>query len=153
MQDKAQKIISELLTLCGLEVTATIDEQEDENGKFLKVNISSDDNSGLLIGAHGSTLAAIQYFLAIALKQQTGEWTRVSVNVGDWEEKQMESLKTLATQTADRAKTSGQEQRLYNLTPDKRRIVHLLLKDDKEVETVSEGEGEDRYLVVKPKLS
>ena len=38
-----------------------------------------------------------------------------------------------------------------DLTPAQRRVIHMALSEDSEIETESQGEGEERYLVVKPK--
>jgi spoIIIJ-associated protein len=84
-------------------------------------------------------------------RQENGEWKRISVNVGDWREKQEEYLSEMAKVTAERAKQTGEPQNLYNLSPSQRRIIHIALSEDKEIETESVGEGEERYLVVKPK--
>ena len=58
----------------------------------------------------------------------------------------------MATQTANHVKQTGEEQKLYNLTPTQRRIVHMALSTDKEIETTSEGEGQERYLIVKASI-
>ena len=66
-------------------------------------------------------------------------------------EKQEKYLKNLAEQAASRAKETGDAQTLYNLNPTQRRIIHLYLAEDSGVETESMGEGEDRFLIVRPK--
>jgi len=71
--------------------------------------------------------------------------------VGDWRERQEEQLVKMASEVAERAKQTGEPQPLYNLTPAQRRVVHLELEKDSEVTTESTGEGNERYLVVKPK--
>ena len=57
----------------------------------------------------------------------------------------------MADQISQRVVETGQPQPIYNLTPTQRRIVHLALSESKDVETESTGEGEERYLLVKPK--
>jgi spoIIIJ-associated protein len=69
------------------------------------------------------------------------------VNVGDYMQKQEEQLRDLAAATAERARETGDPQLLYNLNPSQRRIIHMALSEE-DVETVSEGEGRDRHLVV-----
>ena len=119
--------------------------------KVYKVEIESDESTGLLIGSHGTTLLAIQSFVAIAIKQKTGEWIKISIDIAGWNKKQSERLADLAKQTADRAKQTGEPQKLYNLNATQRREIHMALKEESGIETVSEGEGQDRYLIVKPK--
>jgi spoIIIJ-associated protein len=86
----------------------------------------------------------------MALKQQTGEWVRIVVDIGDWRQKHESHLASLAQAAAERAKATGEPQPLYNLTPSQRRVVHLALVGRDDVATESQGEGASRYLVVKP---
>jgi len=85
------------------------------------------------------------------VRRDFGEWVRITVNVGDYQEKQELRLKELATQTSERAKETKEPQYLYNLTPNQRRIIHLTLSEDKEIETESQGEGKERFLIVRVK--
>jgi len=143
-----EETTNELLSLMGTNAKAKV--SEDKENEAFRIDIETEE-VGLLIGHHGETLNSIQTILGMIFRQKTGEWTRIIVNVGDWREKQEEYLKHLAEQTAARVKETGQEQSLYNLTPGQRRIIHLTLSSDPELETESIGEGRERYLVVKPK--
>jgi len=142
-----KKLTSELLSLMGTKADATVS-YDKANGCYL-VDIDGGDETGLLIGKKGETLLSLQTILGILLKQKTGEWERVTVNVGDYLEKEEEYLKNLAQSAAARAKETGEPQSLYNLKPNQRRIIHLSLSEDKGITTESLGEGEERYLVVK----
>jgi spoIIIJ-associated protein len=142
-----QKISDELLSFMGTKAKADV--SYDKTNECYLVNINGGDETGLLIGKKGETLLSLQTILGILLKQKTGEWERVTVNVGDYLEKEEEYLKNLAQSAAARAKETGEPQSLYNLKPNQRRIIHLTLSEDKEITTESLGEGEERYLVVK----
>jgi spoIIIJ-associated protein len=86
----------------------------------------------------------------MAIKQETGEWVRVSLDVDGWKDKQDQYLKDLAVQAANRARTTGEPQNLYNLNPSQRRTIHMHLGQESGIHTESHGEGEGRYLIVKP---
>jgi spoIIIJ-associated protein len=150
LSDTIQTLASQLLEKIGIEAKVTVEEEKNETGeKVFLVDIDSPTQAGLLIGAHGSTLSAIQSFLALGVKQKTGEWVRVVVDIGDWRQKHEEHLSSLAMSAAERAKATGEPQHLYNLTPAQRRVVHMVLSEQKGVVTESEGEGAARYLIVK----
>lgn len=151
MNEELKKIAEELFSILEIEagIEVTEDTAEDSQKVYL-VTIDAPREAGLLIGAHGSTLQAIQSFMAMALKQKTGEWVRVVVDIGDWRQKHEEHLAALARQAAERARSTGDAQQLYNLTPAQRRVVHMVLAEEEGVITESEGEGASRYLVVKP---
>jgi spoIIIJ-associated protein len=144
-----QKLSEELLGLMGTK--AKVEVSYDKANTCYLVNIDGGEETGLLIGKKGETLLSLQTILGILLKQNTGEWERVTVNVGDYLEKEEGYLKNLALSTASRAKETGEPQNLYNLKPAQRRIIHMVLAEDKDVSTESMGEGEERYLVVTAK--
>ncbi len=148
MEKEIQSILDELFKLIGIEVKVEITSEKQDKETIYKVELDPGESAGLLIGLHGSTLAAIQSFLGIALKQQTGVWVKISLDIAGWSEKQNQRLIEMAEQTAARAKQTGEEQKLYNLTPSQRRIVHMALSTDTEIVTTSEGESRDRYLIV-----
>lgn len=144
-----KEMAEKLLSLMGVEVEVEV--EEDKENEAVSVDIRADDEAGLLIGNRGKTLNSIQALLGMIYRQKSGEWQRILVNVDDWREKEEDRLSSLAFQAAERAKSTGEEQALYNLTPAQRRVVHLTLAEDEEVQTESKGEGKERYLLVSPK--
>jgi spoIIIJ-associated protein len=130
---------------------AQVKASEDKKNEAVRIDIETEEETGLLIGRHGETIEAIQSILGMMLKKKTGDWVRIIVDVGGWREKQEERLRDLATQTAERAKETGEGQPLYNLSPAQRRVIHLALADNPDIETESAGEDEERYLIIRPK--
>lgn len=145
-----KEITAKLLELSGVVGTITVTKEDSAEGDVFHVVIESEKEAGLLIGAHGATLTAIQSFLGMALRTRTGEWHRIVVDISGWRQKHEEYLISLAKQAADRAKQTGEAQYLYNLTPAQRRVIHTALTEMTGVKSESEGEGADRCLVVKP---
>ena len=144
-----EEISSTLLGLMGSKANAEV--SLDKENDAVLVDIQTDDESGLLIGSRGDTLQSLQTVIGMIYKSKTEEWKRILVNVADWRERQQEKLDQLAKSTADRAVETGEPAPLYNLTPAERRLVHMALVDNKDVETESVGEGKERHLVVNPK--
>jgi len=144
-----KSLLRELLDL--MSVSANFEVSYDKENSSFIVNIEGGEMTGLLIGKKGETLTSIQTMLSLLLKQKTGEWERVVVNVGDYRQKEEDYLKNLAKSAADRAKETGEPQSLYNLNPAQRRIVHMTLSEESGILTESMGEGAERYLVVKTK--
>lgn len=144
-----KKVAEELLQLMG--TSAKVDVSEDKDNEAILVDLDAKEEAGLLIGARGETLGSLQTIIGMIVRQKTGDWHRVLVNISDWRERQTERLESLARQVADRAKDTGEPQPLYNLNAAQRRIVHLALSKDEEIETESMGEGRERYLIVRLK--
>lgn len=144
-----EEVVKELFKLVGVKVEVGV--VEDKDNEAIRVNLSSEGETGLLIGSRGETIDSIQSVLGMIFRQRTGEWQRIIVNVADWRERQESKLKDLAEKTALRVKESGKPQPLYNLSASERRIVHLSLLDDEDVETESVGEGRERCLMIRLK--
>lgn len=141
----AKDILSRMLIECEVKTS------EDLDNDAIVVDIDAKKESGLLIGARGKTLWALQTLIGLMYRGNTGDWKRIIVNVSDWRQREEERLNKMAQSTAQRAQESGQTQYLYNLTPSQRRVIHLALADNKKVTTESQGEGSGRYLIVSPK--
>lgn len=135
------------LDITPKEVTIT---QDDTQTYQVDLKLS-DQDTGILIGYHGDTIAALQLILALLFYKQSGSWSRLIVNIGDYRQKRQESLEKMAQDTVQRVKFSGESIALFNLNPFERRVVHMCLADHPDVLTASEGEGRNRHLIVKPK--
>jgi spoIIIJ-associated protein len=66
---------------------------------------------------------------------------------------QRESLEELAHRSAEEAKRTRRPQLLPPLSPGERRLIHLALAEDPDVETESEGDGFLKRVAVRPKAS
>jgi len=141
-----KKFTQELLDNLGVKATFLVEEKEG----IVKINFQT-DNPGILIGYHGQTLSAIQLILSLITYRKLGEWTKIVVDVADYRQRREETLKRMAFSAAQKVKFSHQEQELPPMSSSERRIIHLALSDDSEVETESRGEGKERRVVVKPR--
>lgn len=144
IKSQLQELTDKLLTLLSIDGSVVVTSEGDVH----IVTIDSPESSGLLIGAHGATLGAIQSFLSMAMRARTGEWVKLSVDIAGWKAKHEEYLVSLAKQAADRAKSTGEPQYLYNLNPAQRRVIHTALSEIGGVKSESAGEGVERYMVV-----
>ncbi len=123
----------------------------DEPGKA-KVIISSDEeNSGLLIGREGQTLAAIQYIANRILAKKLPEPLKLQIDTGDYRERQEDNLKQLALHLADKVKTQGRPQSTKPLSSYHRRVVHMALQGDGDIQTRSKGDGPLKRVLILPK--
>lgn len=147
MEKEIKKIAKDLLE--KLEIKPTKLEVKKDEADTYQLNLEIDENdTGILIGYHGDTIAALQLILGLMLYKQTGKWDRVIVNVGDYRQKRAESLEQTAEDTLKRVKFSGEPIALFNLNPFERRVIHMYLKDHPEVQSESEGEGRNRHLII-----
>ena len=118
-------------------------------GDYIKINIKSlSEQSGILIGRHGEGIDALQLIVNLIVNNQSEEWQRVLVNVNDYRESREETIKQMATKAAENAKTTGKEVVLNFLPSHERRIAHMHLDEDKEIQTYSQGEGKYRRMII-----
>jgi spoIIIJ-associated protein len=143
---KQEKLIKDFFVSLGVDAGMEIAEDEEA----IAVTLETED-TGMIIGYHGETLEALQLVLSLVLAKANGEFKRVSIEVGDYKKNRTEWLERLAIDAKERALSEGKEVYLSELKSWERRVVHLLLQDDKEVSSESSGEGKDRVLVVRPK--
>jgi len=144
-----EKLSKELIGKLGVDVSISV--SKDEKNNAIMVKIDAKDETGLLIGNRGATILSLQAALGMMMRQETDEWVRVVVDIADWREKQEARLQKLADQTVERAVQTKEAQPLYNLSPAERRIIHVYLSENKDVSTESSGEGDERYLLIRPR--
>lgn len=126
----------------------TIDEYEGDEGELI-LDISGDDMA-VLIGRHGKTLDALQFIVSMITIRTIGFRYPVVVDVEGYKNRQRQKLESIAHSSANRAASQHRRVGLRPMTPYERRIIHIALRDDNRVETVSEGEGSARHVVVVP---
>lgn len=127
----------------------TIDEYEGDEGELI-LDITGDDLA-ILIGRHGKTLDALQFLVSSITVHTMGFRYPVVVDVEGYKSRQRHKLESIARTSANRAASQGKSVQLRPMTPYERRIIHITLRDDERVETISEGEGAARRVVVFPR--
>lgn len=143
-----ETITKELLT--WLDVSAKVEVTPDQEEKSVLVNLESGDNA-LLVGYHGKNLSAIQIILGLMVFKKTGQWCHLIVDVDGYRDKRRTQVEEMARRAVEQARSTGQSIAIANLGAQERRQIHLLFKDDPEVETHSEGEGKNRQLIISVK--
>lgn len=103
---------------------------------------------GVLIGKHGKTLDSLQYLTNLAANQSGRGRYFVMLDVEDYRERRQETLESLAIRMASRVKRSQRPLVLEPMNAYERKIIHLTLQDDPDVYTKSEGELDNRHLVI-----
>ena len=112
--------------------------------------IDSYENS-LLIGVKGRTLEALQILLRNLISSYTKDRVVTTLDIGGYKSNRARQLEILATKTAKEVASTKQPVKLQPMNSFERRIIHEKLSDWRDVYTESEGEGEDRARVVKPR--
>ena len=143
LRELVSRIAHEIGVQCSIEI--------DETGDEILVACSGRD-LGMLIGRHGQTIDSIQYLAnAILYRAHDDNRKRVVVDAAGYRARRQTALDGIALRAAEQAAATGQRVELESMSAVERRIVHERLKDDPEVETLSEGTEPNRYVVVIPR--
>jgi len=131
-----------------MSVDTEISAEKKDGNIFLNIQGNS---SGILIGYKGKTLEALEFIVNKAVNKAYGKKIRVIVDSENYRQKKEESLKELAFKMSEKVKTTGKVAVINPKSPYDRRIIHLALKNDCEVQTRSKGEGLFKKILIIPK--
>ncbi len=111
----------------------------------------SGEHEEVLIGNEGRTLDSLQYLLRKMMSRRLPDRMMLSLDVGNYREQRAADLKERALELADQVKADGKTQAIAALNPSERRVVHLVLQEDKAIRSRSVGEGLfKKVLIYKP---
>ncbi|HSZ06781.1 MAG TPA: R3H domain-containing nucleic acid-binding protein [Solirubrobacteraceae bacterium] len=140
-----EELLEEIADGLSLEADVHVDERDG----ILSGRLEGED-VGLFIGRHGQTIDAVQHLAQRIVFPDGPSSVRVVIDANGYRERRADALRAEADDAADEALGSGKPVELDPLPPFERRIVHEYLRDRGDVETHSEGEEPERYLVVTP---
>ncbi len=112
--------------------------------------IDSSENP-LLIGTKGHTLEALQTLIKNLIGSYTKDYIVVTLDIGSYRANRIHQLEILATKIAKSVAKTKIAVKLDPMNSFERRVIHEKLSDWRDVYTESEGEGEERAIVIKPK--
>jgi spoIIIJ-associated protein len=102
-----------------------------------------------LIGSRGVVLEALQELTRLAVQRQTGERTRMMLDVGGYRARRRAELTELGQDAAEEVRQTGVPKRLTPMTAFERKVVHDAVAEAG-LRSESEGEDPDRRVVVYP---
>jgi spoIIIJ-associated protein len=142
--DIAADYLEELLDIADLDG----DIDMDIDGDRATVSIVGADLNNL-VGANGKVLEALQELTRLAVYRETGERSRLMLDISNFRAERKKDLEEVARRAVDEAKESGQPVKLDPMTPFERKVVHDVVAA---LGLISESEGEEpkRRVVVQP---
>jgi len=104
----------------------------------------------LLLERNAELLKALEYVALRWIRLDPQLFDRVRFDSGDYRALRIEELRLSARVAAERVRETKSPFRFNPMSARERRIVHLALQEQAGVRTASEGEGEERQVVVYP---
>jgi spoIIIJ-associated protein len=118
-----------------------------ENGRALVSVVGATLDE--LVGRHGEVLEALQELTRLAVHRQTGNRTRIMLDVGGYRARRRVELTAAGSDAAEQVRETGEAQRLNPMTPFERKIIHDAVAAAG-LRSESEGEEPNRRVVVLP---
>ncbi len=108
------------------------------------------DDYGIVIGRRGETLDSIQYLTRLAAnrKKADGDFSRLSLNIGNYREKRKQTLCELAKKNASKVLKYGRNFTFEPMNPYERRIIHTTIQEIEGVTSHSIGSDGERRVVI-----
>ncbi len=108
-------------------------------------------DADLLLEMNANLLHAFEHVVLKAIRLDDDSLRRIAFDCKDWRRTRIGELQLMAQVAADRVIDTGSPFTLNPMNARERRIVHLALKDKPQVQTLSEGMGPERKVVISPK--
>jgi spoIIIJ-associated protein len=142
----AQQILTKIISLISPDTTVSADKRDDA----IVLNIEG-NNPGILIGPKGKTLEALEFIMNKAVNKTSEKKVRVIVDAENYRQRREEFLKRTACKMGEQAKETQKTITMDPMSPHDRRIVHLALRGDYQLQTRSNGEGFFKRVLIIPK--
>ncbi|HET8717309.1 MAG TPA: R3H domain-containing nucleic acid-binding protein [Nocardioidaceae bacterium] len=142
--DIAADYLEELLDIADLDGDLDMDVEGDRAA----VSIVGADLSQL-VGRDGEVLEALQELSRLAVYRETGERSRLMLDISGFRAKKRAELEELAAAVVTRVKDSGEREELDPMSPFERKVVHDAVAAAG-LQSESEGVEPHRYVVVLP---
>lgn len=145
--EKAAQEVSDYVTkiIYEMDIEATV--ETSNNRRQINLQIETPE-AGRVIGYHGKVLKSLQLLAQNFLHDRYSKNYSVSLNVHDYVEHRTETLIDFTQKIAKRVLESGQDYTMDPMSNSERKIVHKTVSTIEGVESYSEGNDPNRYVVV-----
>lgn len=127
-----------------------VNRSADAIGPELAVDFNGSD-ADLLLRRRCSLLLALEHLTLEALDVPREDRFRLIFDVDDYRMLRIEELRQSAKLAAEQVKRTGRQYKFRPMTSRERRILHISLRNEDAVTTLSEGVPPYRYTVVSPR--
>jgi len=139
-----KEFIKELATNMNLEINSEIKIQ-DETVNILLVS----NNNNILIGKDGRTLNSLQLILRQVFSDLSKINLKLTLDVGNYKVKKIKNLEREIKHICKEVMNTKVEVKLDPMNSYERRIVHSIVAEFENLQSVSEGEEPNRFTVIK----
>lgn len=148
---EATGVLNELIKLMGYGDWQVVSrcEQNEKDGDRLVLEIQG-EGAEAIIGEKGQTLDALQFIVSKVINRNRQEWVPILVDACGYRRRREEALVQLALRLSEQVTKTGKTVAVNPMSAHDRRVMHLALEHTPGVTTQSEGEGENRRILIMP---
>lgn len=150
---RIESLVSEIIKSGGFDLKSTVRTSDPAGQEGEEVGLVVDfegRDTDLLLEKNGALLDALEYVVLKAVRVGDDLYGKITFDCKDWRQVRAEELKLTAHMAARQVIESGDPFPLTPMNARERRIIHLALKDESAVKTLSEGSGPARKVVIYP---
>lgn len=147
MDAKVVEFVRRITGAMGLEVDVDVEETPDN----IRLNMTGEDGE-VFVRRKGEALDALQVIVNTAFRRDERGDRHYVVDALGFRKSKDEELRQMALVLLDKARTTGVPQEIGPLNPYARRIVHLVVADDPEMETESIGDAFLKTVVISRRI-
>jgi spoIIIJ-associated protein len=145
-EDYGKRFLKDIANLLGISLEVTISKVGEDRILFV---LGSDDEE-VLAGKDGEVLEALQHLVRLAIAKRFKENLKLLLDINDFRERRKKEIVVMAKRLGDKVKRSRKPIKTKPLNPYERRIIHTLFKNNRGINTSSEGDGHTKRVIISP---
>ncbi|MCS6954213.1 MAG: R3H domain-containing nucleic acid-binding protein [Bryobacterales bacterium] len=153
VEPRIRRFLSPLLARAGLRLRYRVAAPENPHPDFenpeVVVRFTGPDVE-LLLANRAELLLALEHLTMEMLRMPPEDHSRLCFDANDYRALRIEELRLSALAAAEKVKRTGKPFEFNPMTSRERRIIHLALRDDRQVRSESSGVGSQRRVIVYP---
>ncbi|PWT93589.1 MAG: hypothetical protein C5B54_01630 [Acidobacteria bacterium] len=144
-----RKITESLFELMNFQLTVSVTARSDE----IQINVTGNDRA-YLITDNGETVLSLQYILSKLIRQKFPEFAelRILLETDGYMFHHEQSLRRLAYRSAQEVRRGRRSIKLPPMNPYERRIIHTEVARNGDLDSISEGYGFLKKVVIHRKF-
>ena len=153
IKPKLDQFLQPILSTAGFELEYELAETKSPHPEVENPEVTikfSGNDVDLLLANRGELLLALEHLSMEALRVPAEDHSLLSFDANDYRLLRIEELRMSALAAAEKVKRTHTPFHFNPMTSRERRVIHLALRDDKELRSESLGVGPHRAVVIVP---
>lgn len=147
VSEKIKEFINGILSKMNVEYSSV---KVNFENNIYSVTVNGAKDPGFIIGKEAKLLDSLQHLLNQMINKSEKKQLKVHVDVDGYRQRRKEALIEKVRNMAEQVKRNGKSVTMEPLHAANRRIVHQFIEKDKDLNTMTIGEGDFKRVVILP---